>query len=468
MQLIDVISDVIGLHKKISGDRTMNNAYSFRPLIIIASGLISSACIDFDAGSDSEQGTEIIELSNNQIAFSGYTYSDFSLAPIPSGPGYYNYQTILARYNPDSSFDSMLKGESGKASGRFLHDVVADSDCSQEHDSCGQEYTIAIAQQSSEKIIVAGNVKNHIDGSFHNDIFLFRYNTDGSYDSSFGIEGRVFSNPEDNSQYASDMLIQDDDKIIIAGSHNSDSLITRLNADGSIDNSFGTNGSTIVDILEDDYIKEVIQLSSGKILAVHVISGTTDNYFAISRYNADGTHDNSFGESSGYTLIPRGYSSHRDTQAHAIEQADEKIMVFSRRLLATSNLLITSLEADGTFNNSFGTNGILEPNFGSQLESSAFNIFQQTDGKILLAGAETQYTGNIDRQILVRFLADGNLDTSFGNNGMVAGADGYSSSVIQISSGKILVAGSNVTSDGDVMIINQYESNGDYDLRFQQ
>ncbi len=65
--------------------------------------------------------------------------------------------------------------------------------------------------------------------------------------------------------------------------------MARYNTDGSIDNSFGTNGLSQLTIANTASV--VIQ-EDGKI----VVGGFDDNNFAMARLNADGSIDTSYGD----------------------------------------------------------------------------------------------------------------------------------------------------------------------------
>ncbi|MCB8950806.1 MAG: hypothetical protein H6650_02210 [Ardenticatenales bacterium] len=101
-------------------------------------------------------------------------------------------------------------------------------------------------------MVVAGYT-NVYNGS---DIVVARFNTDGSLDSSFDGDGYAIIYLTERSELANDLFIQSDGKIVLAGyqwtgaggGNGGDSLVMRLNSNGSVDTSFGSSGKTLIDL----------------------------------------------------------------------------------------------------------------------------------------------------------------------------------------------------------------------------
>jgi len=100
----------------------------------------------------------------------------------------------------------------------------------------------ALAIQSDGKIVVAGEVS--IGGD---DFAVVRYNTDGSLDSTFGIDnsGIALTDFGVNNDYAAAIAIQNNSKIVVGGSSGGDFAVVRHNGDGSLDTTFGAGGGVI-------------------------------------------------------------------------------------------------------------------------------------------------------------------------------------------------------------------------------
>src|SRR3954468_327865 len=123
----------------------------------------------------------------------------------------------------------------------------------------------------------------------------------GSIDSLFGTNGTVVRNIFNSDDYGFAVAVQSDGKVLVAGrasngvSGGSDFAVARFNSNGSLDTSFGMNGIATTDLgsLSDSAYAMAIQSDGKIVLAGETTRSTTD--FALVRYNANGTLDTSFG-----------------------------------------------------------------------------------------------------------------------------------------------------------------------------
>lgn len=244
----------------------------------------------------------------------------------------------------------------------------------------------AIARQSDGKILAVGGLR------------LARYNSDGTVDASFGTAGLVtvtFSGGGTLDR-AQDVAVQGDGKILVAGftrvSGNDDFALARYNADGTPDTSFGTAGKASVDFAgSGDQASSVLVQSDGRIvLAGHAGTSTplgVDNDFAVARFTSAGVLDGTFG-TAGKSRTDFGGRS--DLGLAAALQSDDKIVVVGRFAQTGGSFEDTGAaryNANGTLDTSFANAGILRRNLSfNGLADQATDIAIQPDGKILLAG----------------------------------------------------------------------------------
>jgi uncharacterized delta-60 repeat protein len=179
----------------------------------------------------------------------------------------------LARYNSDGSLDTTF-GTGGRVT----------------TDSSGDGSALAI--RSDGKIVVAGEARG--ETSF----VLAQYNSDGSLDTTFGSAGKVVRSDFSSSFHIA-LVLQPDGKIVIAGGRFSDFAQFRYNSDGSLDTTFGSGGLVTTDFSgrDDEAYALAIQFD-GKIVAAGrttTTSGSVLSDFALARYNSDGSLDASFG-----------------------------------------------------------------------------------------------------------------------------------------------------------------------------
>ena len=150
-----------------------------------------------------------------------------------------------------------------------------------------------------------------------------RLNLDGSPDRGFGADGvaRIDSN---DSEYIYDIAIQPDGRIVVAGDkyEGKNGFVRRLNADGSPDKGFGTDGLAAIDSGGDERIRGVAVQPDGAIVAAGWTSVGKD--IAVYRLTAGGKPDNSFDDDGA-----RGINVLGEDWAYDVAlQADGKIVVF--------------------------------------------------------------------------------------------------------------------------------------------
>ena len=305
----------------------------------------------------------------------------------------------------------------------------------------GSIFTVySIAFQSDGKALIAGNFSGY-NGITRN--CIARLNPQGGLDTSFdpgtGPSGAVNS-----------IAVQGDGKVLVGGdlvrySGIPRNGLARLNADSSLDTSFGTGtgatGAVLSMALQPD---EKI-----------VIGGDFSSYNGIphnriARVNADGSLDTSF--DPGTAL---GGVTNPSVRAVSI-QPDGKIMIagdFTVYNGAVRNR-IARLNGDGGLDPSF------DPSEGANGYISAMVL--QPDGKILIAGNFTSYNG-FTRNRVARLNADGSLDTSFDP---VTGASGSVYTIAIRADGRILIGGWFTTYDGSTRSIALLNTDGSLNTDF--
>ena len=334
----------------------------------------------------------------------------------------------------------------------------------------------AVAVQSDGKILAAGDTLN---GNGDYDFALTRYKPDGSLDTGFGNGGIVTTDVtttgKDDFAYA--VAIQSDGKIIAAGpasnGADNDFALVRYNTDGSPDAGFGTNGIVTTDVTmtgKDDFAYAVAIQSDGKILAAGSAFNGADNDFALVRYNTDGSPDAGFGTNGIVTTdVPTG----RDDSAFAVGiQADGKIVVAGPTAnVSLFDFALVRYNSDGTLDTSFGAGGVVTTDVTIGEGDFALALSIQPDGKIVVGGPT--FNGANDDFALVRYNANGSLDTSFGSGGIVktdvtAGQNDDAYALAIQSDGKIVAGGysNNLNTNMANFALVRYNPDGSQDTSF--
>jgi uncharacterized delta-60 repeat protein len=318
----------------------------------------------------------------------------------------------------------------------------------------------AIAVQGDGKILVAGDVSSGSDRDFA----LARYNPDGTADSTFGTGGRVITDVAASDDFVKDVVLQSDGKIVLAGGsftfypegyYTSAFVIARYNSTGTLDPTFGVNGLVTTqpgNRLYADQGAVVVEVrADAKLVAVGYVveSGVSFAAVAVARYNADGSLDPTFGTGGTATYSGFGYLS------KGVVQSDGKIIVVGNIIYDVfppgEEILVARLTANGDVDPTFS------PPWPTGLSTSGGSaVAPQGDGKVVVVGQIDGYT------MMARLAGNGSLDPTFGVGGMVRTDFCQSqpfprSAVTTQSDGRILVAG------GDIVRLN---SDGTLDLTF--
>src|SRR5213080_4605522 len=162
--------------------------------------------------------------------------------------------------------------------------------------SGGDDYGFDVKVQSDGKTVVVG--ESGVYPLFHS--ALTRYNRNGTLDRTFGTGGKVVAALDSGGDGSTAVTFQTDGKIVTAGSviHNNfvvAFVTARFNPDGTIDQTFGSNGSvqtTFGDSAAEG--NDVVLQPDGKIIVVGFTgagSYSSLNNFALIRFNPDGTLD---------------------------------------------------------------------------------------------------------------------------------------------------------------------------------
>ncbi|MEO8763563.1 MAG: T9SS type A sorting domain-containing protein [Ginsengibacter sp.] len=296
---------------------------------------------------------------------------------------------------------------------------------------------------------------------------ITKKHTDGSSDLTYGNNGISVSVAIHNCHAA----IQTDGKVVVGGYkinpntsylNPTDFALARFNTDGNLDNTFGGNGIVTTEFGQDDAINSIgIQIDGKIIVAGSSIESSYHNsgFIALARYNTDGNLDTNFGVNgivkSDFGTLEYGFSM-------AI-QNNGKIVVAG---LVDFVPIVIRFNDDGALDSSFNGNAIQHVDFGTQ-STYITSVSVQSDYKIIVGGS----TGNGSGAgfVLERFNLDGNIDSTFGQDGLQTtnfDASSYISTVTIQNDGKILAVG--YTSDGmhTNFAISRYRTNGEPDDTF--
>ncbi len=217
-------------------------------------------------------------------------------------------------------------------------------------------------------------------------------------------------------------------------------------ADGDVDTSFGTNGIVNEGSPYSGFDTVVIQ-PDGKILAagrIFIVTPVFANTTGVVRYNTNGSLDTTFGTGGRLTVEVAGGTIDFPT---LVLQPDGKFVIVGRFSPTSGNpkIGIVRYNANGTVDTTFGTNGLTVSSFPEGNTNSQSDAVLQPDGKIVVSGS---WRGTAF--CVARWNADGTLDTSFGTSGgdtcVNTNATGATYSIALQADGKIVMSGGRTTS----------------------
>jgi uncharacterized delta-60 repeat protein len=301
-----------------------------------------------------------------------------------------------------------------------------------------------------------------------------RFNPDGNVDTTFGTGGFATSKSLDSGPGTlSVMALQADGKILVTGA----GLIGRYTSTGQLDTSFGTNG---IAALNNSIATGIALDSAGRILVTTGAAAPTQLFGspmvppsatgAIARYNTNGTLDTTFGISGQAACVASAagialQSNGKIVVAGTITSALQTELLSDGITVAVnhSGFGVVRYNSNGSIDTSFnpglgiGSGGGVITGFGNSFPNSgAFALAIQSNGEIVVAGmaGATNSQGGLSSSsfVLARYTTTGQLDTSFGSNGIVTTTlnnFSFVSALVLQSDGKIVAAGNTGSVVGD-------------------
>jgi uncharacterized delta-60 repeat protein len=340
----------------------------------------------------------------------------------------------------------------------------------------------SVAIDSVGRIVVTGNT---LDDTFKSSMFITRYKIDGTIDTTFNATSGYVTKQYTSgiSTIGSSVAIDSDDRIVVTGytfddTFKSSMFITRYNTDGTIDTTFNATSGYVIGQFPDGISTEGNSIAIDSVGRIVVTGSTFDgtNIFSmfITRYNTDGTIDTTFNVTSGYVTkqFPDGISTIGESVAI---DSDDRIVVTGNTFDGTNtdSMFITRYKTDGTIDTTFnGTSGYIIGQFPDGQSTFGRSVAIDSDDRIVVTGNTLDATG-IYREFITRYKTDGTIDTTFnGISGYVTKQfpDGQNTGGISVaidSDDRIVVTGGTI--DGPnifSMFITRYKTDGTIDTTF--
>jgi uncharacterized delta-60 repeat protein len=319
---------------------------------------------------------------------------------------------ILVRFNADGTLDDGTPNDSTPGD-QFGVNARVVTDLGQDRVA-----GFAVALQSDGKIVVAGRARDlpYPDDS---DLLLARFNSDGSLDDGspldstpgehFGVNGYVTTDFNSGDDIAYMLTILPDNRILVGGETNQDTynlVVTCYEPDGAPDVTFGSNGSIIIDLGDDESpgFNSLTVRPDGRFVIAgsrfYVLDGWGQSEAILLGYLADGTVDETFG-SNGLVVTKLGFEFGVGGTAL---QPDGKLIVGGSTYASSeelSNFVVARYNSDGSLDPTFGADGFVITDFGPELVDYLSALAIQSDGSIVAVGSSgnnfalARYIGNM-------------------------------------------------------------------------
>lgn len=334
------------LDKTFSGDGKVTTGFS----------VCVPFCIPFDA-----EAADVAIQPNGKIVVVGYSGGSFA----------------IVRYNKNGTLDTTFSGD-GKQTTSFT--------------SFGGARASAVLIQPNGKIVAAGSARTSAAKS---DFALARYNPNGSLDPTFSGDGKQMTDfGSDTDDQGGRAALQANGRIVVAGSTYDgnakgyrDFALARYLPNGSLDSTFSFDGKVTTDFAQsDDQARGVALQANGRIVVAGT-SGASRAKFALARYTKAGSLDSSF---SGDGRLVTPIRAQAAATAVAI-QANGKIVAVGFSANASNNFdfALARYKPGGALDPTFGGDGKVITNFGTDRDIAADVAIRPSNGKIVVAGGSS-------------------------------------------------------------------------------
>ncbi|HYQ44661.1 MAG TPA: delta-60 repeat domain-containing protein [Polyangiaceae bacterium] len=336
-----------------------------------------------------------------------------------------DYATVVAKFSPEGVLDRSF-GDNGYA---IVNVAVG----------LAGELARGIALQSDGKIIVSETVEHENAADPRDrDIAVLRFNTDGSKDADFGVEGVKIIDLSDGvlvgNAYLADSAwglgVYPDDRIVVSGGlvaaskTDTDFALVRLTKDGEYDEGFGTKGVFTLDtLIGDPQVSNnasprnltILPDDQGIVAAGYQPVPGFDTKPVVYRVTNAGKLDETFGVDGVFSesILPE----QTETYA-AVPQSNGSLVTtgYGRELSSeTTDIVSLRLKPNGTWDTSYGTDGLVRIDIAGFADNSRKLLVLPND-HIVLVGGGRPTAADVDG-VVVALSADGQPDTSFGAKG---------------------------------------------------
>jgi len=354
----------------------------------------------------------------------------------------------------------------------------------------GHDRFFGVTYDKMGNLYATGVVADGTDAATDYAMVVAKWNAQGALDKSFGQNGVVRKNVAVGAggEIARSIVVQSNGKIVILGAiehvggdaRDRDLALVRFEANGTVDNTFGTAGVVTLDLSDGEPVgmSYVADAAWGLtaypddrllVLGAQKRMGATDTDFAVVRLAANGARDMAFGTNGVFTLDIRNQSASPRTTTLLPDGS-----ILATGYMSESGVVkpvVFKLDQTGKLDAGFGTAGIFNETVLAVTAEVYAAVLQGTS--IVTIG----YGKNAAQESLdwlsMRITSDGKLDKTYGTDGVtridVAGFNDNARNIVSLPDGRLLAIGGGrpVETNVDAML-GMLSRDGKLDTKFNQ
>lgn len=369
-----------------------------------------------DGTLDESFGSGGVILDSNRSAW--YSVGGRSVAIQPDGKilvasGVEHDEIRVTRYLEDGSLDQEF------GSGGFVL-----------YEGVGQIIINEMVLRTDGRVLLVGYAATGVLNGFATySTFMIQFDSHGQLDQDFGNGGVTLTTVSNYRDAATDVAIQPDGKIVVAGTTLSDSeeyglFVARYSESGALDDQFGNDAVPGVVRLDNfgepiysaklDQVGLVVQPSGRIVLAASKKTGQSTVDFTLVGVNAQGLLDTSFGPAPSNGLVVTGIPGVPGAGANDLALATDGSILAIGTSLLNEQVVIVRYSASGVLDPTWDQDGIaVTPTIGA-----ATRILVRNDGSPL-AVFNSRDLSTLDLDFgVAQFTLQATLDNGFGNQGI--------------------------------------------------
>ncbi|HCS19126.1 MAG TPA: hypothetical protein DIW47_00940 [Bacteroidetes bacterium] len=257
----------------------------------------------------------------------------------------------------------------------------------------------------------------NISGPNGSDMLLIKADQDGVMDVNFANSGFYSLEVDPGYELATHVLEDKNGKVVVLGNAPNglkSMFLVRVNANGTIDSSFGGDGIMMLDPLgENNTPVALMERPQGGYYVVATTSGNGSTKISVVSVSGNGNYNIDLG---GPGEIQFQYQN-MPTRASAAAYHNGSIFIAGEFDGPNANYdgFITRLETDGTINTSFNQTGynLILTTLANTADEFVKDMVISDDSSIFVSTISFKDSNML---IISRFQPDGNVSGSFGNN----------------------------------------------------